>query len=125
MLAQQFLIDTRFVIETLEIAFRDKFDEVLVSRFVFTQDDQMIRAAAGGIAIEPVRFRDIHLATNDRFDTSLGRGFIESDRAKKISVIGDGHSRHFVFRGGLGQCVVIASAIEKTEPRVQVEMNKR
>ena len=125
MLAEQFLINSWFVIETFEVPFRDKLDEVLVPFLVFTENNQMMRAAAGGIAIEPAGFRDVHLAANDRLDTVLGRGFVESDCAKKIPMIGHSHRRHFVFGSSPGQRVVIAGSIEKTETRMQMEMNER
>ena len=52
------------------------------------------------------------------------RGFIEPDRAEEISMIGDGDSGHSVFRGGLGERVVIDGAVEQAEPGMQMEMDE-
>ena len=123
-LAQQFLVDARLVIETFEIAFRNQLDEILVSLLVLAKNDQVIRPAARRIAIEPIRLRDVHLAADDRFDAGLLRGFIEADRAEQIAMIGNGDRRHLVFCRRLGQRVVIARAIEQAETGVQVKMNK-
>ena len=42
-----------------------------------------------------------------------------------IVLIGHSHRRHFVFGSCPGQRVVIAGSIEKTETRMQMEMNER
>ncbi len=84
----------------------------------------MIRTAAGGIAIEAAGLRNIHFAADDGFDAGLLRGFIEANCAEQISMIGDGDCRHFVFRSGLRQRVVIARAVEKAESGMKMQMDK-
>src|SRR5437870_13046574 len=84
----------------------------------------MVRASTGRIAIETVGFRDVHLTTNDRFDSGFLCSLIKSNRAEEITVIRNGDCRHFVLRRGLRQRIVIARAIEKTESGMKMEMNK-
>src|SRR5437899_3237616 len=84
----------------------------------------MMRTAVGWIAIEPVRLRDVHFATDDRFDAGLIRSLVEPNGAEEIAVIRDGNRRHFVLCGRFRQRVVIARAVEKTETRMEMQMHK-
>src|SRR5579884_2691039 len=84
----------------------------------------MVRPACGRIAIKPVRFRDIHLAANDWFNALFAERLMKADGTEKIAVIGYGDGRHVVFCRGFGQSVVVAGAIQKAVPRMQMQMYK-
>ncbi len=92
-LAKQFLVDTGLVVKTVEVSLRHQLDEVLISRFIFAKNDQVVRPARCGIAIEVARLRDIHLAADDRLDSGLLGRVIKADRAEQISMVGDRDSR--------------------------------
>src|SRR5438477_12154289 len=121
MFSKEFFVDAWFVIEAFEVSLRDELDEVLISLFIFAENDEVMGTPARRIPIEPIRFRHVHLAADDRLHPGLVRRFIKSNRAEKVSMIGNGHRRHFVLRGGFRESVVIARAIEQTEAGMQVK----
>jgi hypothetical protein len=114
-LPQQGLVDAGFVIKTFEVGLGHKLHEILIATFVLTQNDQMIRSAARGIAILVIGFRDVHLATNDGLYAGLGCRIVETDCTEKVAVVRDGDCRHSILRGRFSKHLVIDRTIKKAE----------
>jgi hypothetical protein len=123
-LLKQGFIDSRLVIEAVEIGFRHQLHKILIATLVLAQNDQMVRPAARRIAILVIAFRDIHFAADDGLDPSFGCRVVEADCAEEIAVIGDGNRRHAVLGGGLCQDVVIDGTVQEAESGMQMEMYK-
>src|SRR5262249_15002114 len=104
MLAQNLLIYPWLIIEALKISLRYEFYEILIPRIVLTKHDKVVWPAAGRITVVPASLGDIHFTADDRLHAGFVCGFVETDRAEQISVIGDRNCRHFIFDGGLCQC---------------------
>ena len=89
-----------------------------------------ICVAIGGIALRrfaaivAASLRDIHFAADDRFHAPrLGR-VVERFRREKISVIGDGHGRHFPARRFVDDFFEVARTIQQAVIRVQMQVNE-
>src|SRR5207248_1416551 len=72
---EQILVDAWLVIKTLEVSFGNELDEIFVAGFVLTKKDQVVWPARRRVAILSGGFRNIHLATDDRFNAGLGGRF--------------------------------------------------
>jgi hypothetical protein len=84
----------------------------------------VVRTSIRGITIVTIRLRDVHLAADDWLHTGFVRCLIETNGAEQIPVICHRYRGHFVFGGCLGECVVIAGAVEQTEPRMEMQMDE-
>ena len=77
---EQFVIDARLVIKTIEVAGGDEFNEVFVPGFVLAEQHQMIRALRAGSAILMIVRRDVHFAADDWLHPMRGRLMVEAGR---------------------------------------------
>jgi hypothetical protein len=125
MRGEKLLVDPRFVMKTVEVRLRDKFNKVAIAGLVFGEQSKMI----GGIAlvVRPVLDRTrghVGLAADDWFNVGVRSGLIKFDRPVQISVIGDGHGRHFEFRGFFHKLFHPHRSIEEGIFRVEVKVNE-
>jgi hypothetical protein len=123
-LGEKFFIDARFVVVTFEICAGHQLYEVVIAFEIFGQHNEMevvfFRiAGASGFVITPAG-RDIHLATDDRFNAFLARNIVELDGAKKIAVIGDRYRIHSERLNLVDQLFNLASAIQQTVIRMKM-----
>src|ERR1700690_1659344 len=66
----------------------------------------------------------VNFAADDGLDVALA-GFIEEiGGSEEVAMVGDSHGRHFLARSFVEQLGGLASPVEKTEIRVDVEMNE-
>lgn len=95
MLSEKGFIDPGFVVEAIQIALADQFNEIAIARLILCQENEVIvvilwqcpifdETAAGG---------HIHLTANNRFHPCSGGFGVKLDRAKEIPVVGDGDGR--------------------------------
>ncbi len=108
-LAEQFLVDARLVVEALGVAGGDELDEVLVALVVRGQDDQMVVRPGVGLLVFDSGLvmaravRDVHLAADDRLDLLLLHGVVELNGSEHVAVVRDGAGGHAELRHALGQ----------------------
>ena len=98
---------------------------MLVARFVFAQQQQMIRLAVQ--LIDPVEAgagRHIELAADDGLDPRLFCGLVKIHASVHHAVIGDGDGGLSQLLQPLHQRLDAAGAVEKTELRMQMKMNE-
>ena len=97
LLAQELLVHPRPVVVPLEVGARDERHEVLVTREVLGQEDEMERLAVAlhlRVAVVPRAASDVRLDADDGLDASRLRGGVEVDRTIERAVIGDGQGGH-------------------------------
>jgi uncharacterized protein len=89
-----------------------------------------VGVAARGIALRrfaaivPASLRDVHFAADDRLHAArLGR-VIKRFRREQIPVIGDGHRRHLPARRLVDHFLEVASPVQQTIIRVQMQVNE-
>lgn len=126
MFGEQFLVDARFVVESLQMTGGDKLDQVAVSHIVLGDEQEVKRgiAGAGRFFFEARAGRDVRLATEDGFQSVFLGCLVKLDRAMHVSVVGDAdgwHSAGFGFLYGVSDP---ASAIEQAVLGVKVKMDK-
>ena len=118
------MIYARFVIEAVEISGGNELDQILVTLFVFAEQDEVIRALGAGAAIFVIVWRDIHFAADDWLYAVGGGLVIKIRGGEKIAVVGDGDGGHAAARGFGGQFADFAGAVEKRVVRVQMKVNE-
>ena len=67
--AQEFLVDARLVVITLEMGLGDELNQVAITGLVFREQDEMIidiASAAAGFLLMPAAGGDIDFAADDR-----------------------------------------------------------
>ena|SRR5436190_9197734 len=87
---QQFFIDSGLIIIALELRGCAEFGKVFVTRFIFSQEDEMVvnvSATCAGLLFKPAPRSDIYLATNNGLDAFVPRGLEEIDRAIQDSMV--------------------------------------
>ena len=126
-LRQDFLVDARFVVITLQVGRGVEFDQVSVAGLVLGQQDQVvvnILAAARRLLVQAACRRHIDLAADDRFDALIARGLIKIDRAVEHTMVGDRQGGKLQVARLVHQRVETAGAIEQRILGVQMEMDK-
>ena len=115
---EQFLVDPRPVMKSVEMRGGDQLYQIAITGLVLRQQSEMIGRVAlvFGPILDRAR-RHVGLATDDRLDPGFGRFLIKFDRAVKISVIGDRHRRHLEFRRLFHQLLHPHRAIEAANIR--------
>src|SRR5580693_916549 len=141
MFRQQVVIDSRLVIKTFQKSGGDKLDQIAIALSVFAEKHKMVVAALArfrgraGVAVRGIALRclaaivaaslrDVHFASDDRFHAARFGRVIKRFRREKISVIGDGHSRHFPARGFVDDFFEVAGSIQQAVIRVQMQVNE-
>jgi len=121
---------------------RDQLDEIVVALQVFAKQHQMVAAACAGLcfplvaigkrphrrglfpAIVAAALGDVHFAADDGFDVALA-GFVKEIRCgKQVAVVGNRHGGHLLAGRFIEQLAGFARTIEKTEVRVDMQVNK-
>ena len=68
MLAQNFFVDSRFIVESLQPRFSGEFDEILITDLVFNQNQQMETLVIHSASfVESAFGSDVHFRADDRF----------------------------------------------------------
>ena len=119
---QQFLVDSRVVIETFHKPHGGEIGEVLVAFVVFGNEHHvgaitlgLVHAVAGG---------NIGFAAKDRLYVLFIRSFIEVYGAVHITVVGNGDRSHTALLDGWCEVFHTDGPIEKRVLRMQVEVCK-
>ena len=122
---QQFLVDSRFVVETLQEAVGHQLDQVAVSGRVFAQQDQVV------VGLFPSRGPfagrsscHVDLAADDGLDPVAVGSFVEAHGAEQVAVIGHGRCRHVELRQMLHQGIDFAGAVQQAVIGMEVQVNK-
>jgi hypothetical protein len=84
----------------------------------------MVRPASGRIAILVIGLRDVHFTADNGLNSRACCRVIEPDGSEQIAMIGNGHRGHAIAGRGLRKHVVVDSAVEQTESRMQVKMDE-
>ena len=142
MFCEEVVIDARLVVEAFEETSRHQLDEIVIAFEIFAKQDQMVAAARAGLDFALIAIRkgahrsgffaavvaaalgDVHFAADDGLYIALA-GFIkEIGGSEQVAVVGDGHCRHLLARSFIEQLAGFAGTIEKTEVRVDMQVNK-
>ena len=127
MRGENFFINARLVIITLQVSGGREFDEILVADLVLREQHEMvidILAAGGGFFLQARTGRDIHLATDDGFHAFGTRFLVEIHHAMHRAMIRDGERWELQLVRLLHELVQTARAIEQRILGVQVQMDK-
>ena len=125
MLRKQFFVDTRFVIKTIQVADADKTAEVAVSFSCLCQQYDMGKTLViQGCFVAQAAGCDVTFASDDRFDTGLGRFFIKFHRTEHGAVVGNGNRVHAEIRNPLKQPIQPYGAVQQTILGVHVKVYK-
>ncbi len=113
---ENFLVNARLVIITLQMRGGRELDEIFVAGFVLREQAEMminIARAAAGFFFQPRAGRDINLAADDGLDAFRARGLIKFNRAVHRAVVGDGERGEFQLMRLVHEPVQTARAIEQ------------
>ena len=122
---EQFLVDPRFVMESVEVRRGNQLHQIAIAGLVLRQQGEMVSRVA--LIIRPVLDRSrrhVRLAADDRFDTRLGRFLVKFDRPVQIPVVGDRHRGHLEFCRLFHQLLHPHRPVEEGIFRVEVEVNE-
>jgi len=124
-LGEHRLVDARLVIEPVGVAGRDELDEVVKAFVAFGEQHEVIRRFAGlPAAIVPAAGRDIHFATQDRFDAAFLRFVVKRHGREHVAVFGHRDRRHLQFGHPIEQLADAARAVEQRELGVEVKVDE-
>jgi len=138
MLAEEIVVDARFVVKAFEVTGGDEFDEVAVALEGFAEEDKVVGAAGPGLkvvavvhggagfftAVEAAAFGEVDFAADDGLDVALA-GFIEKiGGGEEVAVVGDGYGGHFLAGGLVEKLGGFAGTVEEAEVGVNVEVNE-
>ena len=127
MFREQLFVDSRLVIETLEVRRGDEADEVVVAHVVLREQHQMVvdvAHAGARLLFQPAAGGDVDLAADDGLDARLLSRVVELDGAEHVPVVGH-RERRELEGGGLGhQAVQAARRVEQRILGVQVQMDE-
>ncbi len=124
-LRQQLFVYTRKAIKAFELRRGGEFHQVVVARFVFGEEEQVIRAAIEFLIAVASRARGkVRFKTDDRFDTRLLARIMEFDRGEHRAVIGDGEGALVIFFRALRELSRMRQPVEETVFGMDVQVNK-
>ena len=113
MRCQNFFINARLVIITIQVRRGRELDKIFIADFVFHQQpEMMIFVALDFFAFQPRAGRDIHFAADNRLDTFRPCSLIKLNDAVHCAVVGDGQRGKFQFVSPVHQLVQTARTIE-------------
>jgi hypothetical protein len=126
-LGQNFVVDSRFIIEAFEVSGGGEFQEVLVSLAVAHEEREvvtcfLVRPAA---AVVPAFMCHIRLVAYDGLYAMLERFRVELDCAEEIPVVGDGNGACALPAGLFHKLLNLACAVEKTVFAMNMKVDKR
>ena len=121
---KEFQIDSGTVIEALLITQRDQADQIPVTDFILTEQNQMV-AAVGAPASSVTSFPGyVGLAADDGFDSGSNRRVVELNGSEQIPMIGESQSRHLQFGCSADDVFDAVGSIEKAVMAVKMKMDK-
>ena len=123
MFPDQVVIDPRPVVITCQETLADQVHQVLVTRIVLAQQDQVAVLPAGQALVRPV-LADVRLAADDRLDPRLRHRGIEINRAVQYAVVGDRARIHAELLQPFYQRGNPARAVQQAVLRMQMQMRK-
>lgn len=139
MLTEEFVIDTRPVVEAFKESRGDELDEIAVTFEILAKENEMIATAGAGLKIIAIfggdgtgffttivaaALGDINFAADDGFYIALA-GFVkEIGGGEEVAVISDGYRRHFLPRSFVEKLGGFTRAIEETVIGVYVKVNE-
>ena len=93
---QHFIINTGFIIKSIDEALRHDLHQVLITLVVLGQQHQMIVAVlpVRGFSVKSGTGRHIYLASDDGFDSHLSGRPVEIDHAVHDAMVRDSHAVH-------------------------------
>ena len=100
---QQLFIHTRTVIESLDKGVRNDTRQVMIPFQVLGQQDQVVAAVVLAAFVETAAARNVHLASEDRFDPLFFGRIVKLLHAEHVAVIGNRQRRHAQFFGAFEQ----------------------
>ena len=126
-LTQNLLIDSGRVVESFQIARRHQLDQILVSRLVFNEQNEVIRPAlhpACRLLAESTLNRAIDLTADDRFNIDILHRPVKIDCAEQVAVIRHRYSRHLPLGRPVGDRLNLAGAVKQAVFRMAMEVDK-
>ncbi len=126
-LAQQFPVDARPVVEPFPVSGRDQVAEVAVADGVLAEQEQMVgsfRGTPGVGLLETGAGSDVDLAADDRLDPRPPSLAVELQGAEHVAVVGDRQGRHAELFGLLHQIADLDGPVEEAVLAVQVQMDE-
>ena len=88
-LLQYFIIDTRLIVETLEVADGNDVAQVLIALEVFRQEDQVIGKPCLLVLVEAAARGHIDLAADDRLEPGVLHLHVEVQHAVHVAMVRD------------------------------------
>ena len=124
MLVEQFLVDARTVVESLQVRPGNELQQVAVAGVVLGDDHQVIGGAFVGGAVAPAAVSDVQLASDDGFNAGILAFRVEIHHSVQGAVVGDAHGVHAQFAGATNQIGDAADAVEHTVFSMGMEMGE-
>ena len=123
--AQQLLIYARMIIVTLRKCIRDHLGQIVVACLVFGQKNQVMSPIfTSPFFVKTAARCDIHLTTQNRFDTLFDRCIVKLFHSEHIAVVGNGECRHTKGIGPLQKRFDGRGSIQNRILCMYMKMNK-
>ncbi len=96
MSGEQFVVDSRFIVKTLRICCRTERYQVLISRLVLSEENQVVVVIPGfGTRFQEPRARShVKLASYEGVDARISAFFVKTERSEHVTVVRYGHMVH-------------------------------
>ena len=123
---QEFLVDARSVVESLQKSGRGEFHQISVTLQVFGQYDQVTCRLPRSLGrfVEPALRRHVEFAADDGLDPGLVSLLVEINGSVHVAVVRDGHGGHLVVPCHLEEIGKADGTVEETVLGVEVEVDE-
>ena len=122
---EKFIINTGFVVETLEVGTSDEFDEILVAMKSLGQENDATAWLVDVYFLVVTSTRSEEgIETKDGFDVLVRTGLIKVYRAVQCSSVGDGERILTIGFRGFGELLGGRYSTQKRIHRVGVEVDE-
>ena len=124
MLLEQLPVDSRPVVEALELGLGGELQQVLVAGLVLGEQRDMERLLIGGVSVVAAARRQVAFHANDGLDAFPAGDTVEVDRRVEDAVIGEADGVHPELLGALYQGLDAAKAVEETVFGMQMKVGE-
>ena len=124
-LIQQFPVNSRAVVEALQVGLGNQLHQVAVAYVVLGQQHQVVGTAFGGVAVVAAAVGNVNLAADDGLDACFLALGVEVHHTVKVAVVRDGQGLHSHVADLVHQVGNAADAIEHAVFGVGVQVGEQ
>ena len=122
---ERLFVNARLLIKTFELRERRNFQKIFIARFVFGEQQKMIRRTVEfAVAVAHAARREVTLDADDRFHAVVFARVMKFNCREHGAVVGDSNGGHAIFFGARGKSFGTRQTIEQRVFGMNVEVDE-